>query len=150
MSVKVAVHPETGNIITPSVNNPEWGTIRVDSENTSFSGGIMNVSKRSAFIRGRIEHLEAAGFRAGQTLQGKIQKQESFKPFFVEGENGATKTQDPKINPSTGEVVLTNGKETFIQFEYVEDEKALDIWVGEDSAETSEEVKQALAKQAIG
>lgn len=149
MSVKVAKHPETGNIITPSTNNPEWGTIRVDSENKSFAGGILNVSKRSAFIRGKISDLESLGLREGQMLPGKIQKQESFQPFYVAGQNGATTTQNPKINPTTGEVVLTNGRETYLQFEYVEDPNAPDIWVNESPAEVAENAQEALAGQAI-
>ncbi len=140
-TVKVAVHPTTGLVITPSKKNPEWGTVRVDSENTSFSNGMMNVSKRSAFIRGRIEHLTARGLRGGQTLPGKIQKQESFNPFY-EG-------QSPKINPTTNEVVLTEGKETYLQFEYTEDVNALDIWVKETASEMAVDAQNALAEQAI-
>lgn len=141
MPVKVATHPVTGNVITPSENNPEWGTVRVDSENISFSNGMMNVSKRSAFIRGRVAHLELMKFRAGQTLKGKIQKQESFEPFY--------ENQPPKINPTTQEVVLTNGRETYLQFQYVEDENALDLWIAETPVEQEETAQEALAEQAL-
>ncbi len=141
MSVKVAVHPNTGLVITQSVNSPEWGTIRVDSENKSFSNGMLNISKRSAFIRGRMNDLEALGLRGGQTLAGKIQKQESFNPFY--------ENQPSKINPTTNEVVLTNGRETYLQFEYTEDDKALDLWVEETPQEKENEVQGALQQQAI-
>lgn len=141
MSVKVAKHPTSGEVITQSSNNPEWGTLRVDSENKSFENGILNVSKRSAFIRGRMVDLQAMGFRDGQVLQGKIQKQESFEPFY-DGQN-------PKINPSTNEVVLTNGKQSYIQFEYTEDTAKPDVWVGATSNEVSAEVADALAEQAV-
>lgn len=147
--VKIASHPTTGEVITPSSNNPEWGTIRVDSENKSFSNGMLNVSKRSAFIRGRVSDLQFLGFRAGQTIKGKIQKQESFKPFYVAGENGATRTQTPKINPTTKEVVLTNGRETYLQFEYTEDENALDIWIEETPSEVGANAQESVAGQAI-
>ncbi len=141
MSVKVTKHPTTGDVVTQSTKNPEWGTLRVDSENKSFSGGILNVSKRSAFIRGRMADLQAMNFRDGQVLQGKIQKQESFEPFY-EGQN-------PKINPTTNEVVLTNGKQSFIQFEYVEDPNTPDVWMGTTSNEVSKEVEDALKEQAV-
>ena len=141
MSVKVAKHPQTGEVITQSTRNPEWGTIRVDSENKSFENGILNISKRSAFIRGKMSDLQALGLREGQSLQGKIQKQESFEPFY-EGQN-------PKINPSTGDVVLKNGRETFLQFEYTENSDALDVWVGNTSTEVAENVQEALAEQAM-
>jgi len=139
--VKVVKHPTTGDVVTQSTKNPEWGTLRVDSENKSFSGGILNISKRSAFIRGRMADLQAMNFRDGQVLQGKIQKQESFEPFY-EG-------QDPKINPTTNQVILTQGKQSFIQFEYTEDANLPDVWVGNTSAEVSEQVKNALAEQAV-
>lgn len=141
MSVKVVKHPTTGEIITPSSNNPEWGTFRVDSENVSMNGGIVNVSRRSAFIRGKITDLQALGLRDGQVLSGKIQKQESFQPFW----DG----QSPKINPTSGETVLKNGRETFIQFEYTDDANAPDVWIGEDTTQVSENVQKALAEQAM-
>lgn len=127
--VKVIAHPTTGLVITPSTNNPEWGTFRVDSVQTSFENGIVNVQKRSAFVRGPLEVLNTLGLTAGKTLKGKIIKQESFTPFFVAGERGATRTQDPKINPSTGEVVLTEGRETFLQYVYTENLDAHDVWI---------------------
>lgn len=138
--VKVVKHPETGNVITVSTNNPEWGTVRVDSENKSFSGGILNISKRTAFIRGRVEHLEAMNFRDGQPLAGKIQKQESFEPFY--------ENQPPKINPTTGAEVLKNGKLTYLQFEYVEDPEALDLWIDATPTEVGAEAQEALQEQA--
>ena len=141
MSVKVAKHPTTGEVITQSTNNPEWGTIRVDSEHKSFEGGILNLSKRSAFIRGKMSDLKALSLKSGQVLSGKIQKQESFQPFF-EG-------QSPKINPSTGEVVLKNGRETYLQFEYTENMDAPDVFVGDTPAEVSADVQEALAEQAV-
>lgn len=141
MSVKVVKHPTTGEILTQSTKNPEWGTIRVDSVNKSFSGGVLNISKRTAFIRGRMSDLQSMGFINDQILPGKIQKQESFEPFYV--------GQDPKINPSTNEVVLTNGKQSYIQFQYVEDPNTPDVWVGSTSGEVSENVENALKEQAV-
>ena len=140
--VQVVKHPVTGLVITPSSNNPEWGTIRVDSENVSFTNGIMNVNRRTAFIRGRVEHLNMMKLTDGKKLPGKIQRQESFSPFY-EG-------QESKINPSTGEIIMTNGKESYIQFQYTEDPAALDLWVGDTSVEVSEDAEKALAAQALG
>jgi len=137
--VKVVAHPETGAVITVSKNNSQYGTIRLDSENVSLEGKFMNKSKRTAFIRGKVEDLQSLGYKAGQTLGGKIMKKESFSPFY-EG-------QRPKINPSNGEIILTNGEETFLDYTYTSDANALDIWVG--STNKVEEVVNALAEQAI-
>lgn len=139
--VKVVAHPETGAIITPSTKNLEWGTFRVDSENISMENGILNLSKRSAFIRGKIEQLNQLGLKAGQSLPGKIVKRESFEPFY-EG-------QPAKINPTTNEVVLTNGRPTYIEFVYSANAESPDVWVGQDTKAVSAEVANALDEQEI-
>ena len=139
--VKVSQHPETGAVITPSTNTPLFGTIRLDSEHKSMEKGFVNIQKRSAFVRGRIEDLNALGLKSGQSLPGKIIKRESFEPFY-EG-------QTSKINPSTGEIVLTNGRETYLEFVYTEDANATDQWVGANNAEVSAEVANALTEQTV-
>lgn len=140
--VKVVAHPETGNVITPSSNNPEYGTFRVDSENRSLENGFVNISKRSAFIRGRISDLEQLGLTAGKVLPGRIQKRESFDPFYDD--------QDPKINPTTGEVVLTDGKQTYLEFVYTSDAKAPDVWVNSSTPEEqTANAQQTLESQQM-
>lgn len=130
-ATKVIAHPETGVVVTQNVNNPEYGTIRVDSETITFSqDGFMNKSRRTAFIRGEYKLLLSLGLKDGMSLPGKIIKKESYQPFF-EGQN-------PKINPSTGEVVLTNGRETYLQFVYTEDVNASDVFITEKAEVVSD------------
>lgn len=145
--VTVGTHPTTGLVITPGTKNPEWGAIRVDSVHKSMKGGILNVQKRSAFVRGKLEDLNSLGLNAGKVLPGVIFKKESFEPFYVAGENGATKTQEPKINPTNNEVVLTNGKPTYIEYEYDETGLANDVWVGETPEEMATKMREELASQ---
>lgn len=142
-TVKVIAHPTTGQVITPSTKNPEWGTFRVDSEHKSFEKGILNIQKRSAFIRGKISDLSALNLREGQVFSGQIIKRESFEPFYV--------GQDPKIYPSgekMGQPVLTNGKETYFEYVYTEDTAAVDQWVGQTSTELSTATQAAMEEQA--
>jgi hypothetical protein len=139
--VKVAQHPATGAVITPSTNNPEFGTIRLDSEHKSMEKGYLNIQKRSAFVRGKLEELNALGLKSGQSLPGKIIKRESFEPFYD--------NQGPKINPTTAEIILTNGRETYLEFVYTEDANSTDQWVGSNSAEVSAEVENALTEQTV-
>lgn len=137
-TVKVVKHPTTGNIVTVG-SNPEYGTIRVDSETVSFSNGYMNKSRRTAFIRGRVSDLKSMNFEDGQRMIGIIQRQESFSPFY----DGQT----PKINPSTSEVILKDGKEVYFQDVYLEDTNApKNIWV---TQEAEVEAQNALASQAV-
>ena len=141
MSVKVVAHPATGAVVTPSTKNPAWGTFRVDTENVSMENGMFNKSKRSAFIRGKIEDLNSAGLTVGKVLPGKIIKRERFEPFY-EG-------QPAKINPSSGEIMLTNGMETYIEFVYTQDANASDHWVDQAPASVNANAENALAEQAV-
>ena len=104
-TVTVVAHPTTGAIITPSSNNPEWGTVRVDAQSVEFNNGIMNTRNRTAFIRGEIKNLKQMFTRAGQVLQGKIIKETSSEPFYA--------GQNPVINPQTGVLVMRNGAEFY-------------------------------------
>lgn len=140
--VKVGVHPETKAVITRNPNKPEFGTIRLDFRTHTLNGGYSAQNNRSAFIHGRMEDLESFGLVEGQELVGKIIKKESFVPFY-EG-------QQAKINPSTGETVLTDGRPTYIDFQYTEDPKAQDVWIDEDVAvETAEVVTNEVAAQDL-
>jgi hypothetical protein len=123
--VKVVAHPETGAIFTVGTNNPAWCVMRVDSQAVVMNNGIMDIQKRTAFVRMKTEVSEVLGYKAGQILPGKIVKTESFAPFY--------ENQPAKINPSTGEVVLTQGRPTFIQMTYTMDANAQDTFISEDA-----------------
>ena len=131
--VTVVAHPTTGEVITKSTSKPDFGTIRVDSETKSFENGFINVSKRTAFLRGKLVDLESLGLTAGSKLPGQIVRQESFNPFFTAGENGAIKTQEPKINSTTKEVVLKDNRPVYMQQVFTQDLDASPYqWLGEE------------------
>lgn len=141
MPVKVVAHPVSNLVITPSATKPEYGTFRVDSEQKTFINGFMNNSKRSAFIRGKIVDLNTLGLTAGKVMPGQIIKEESFSPFYD--------NQSPKINPTTAEVVLKDGRESYIQYVYTTDMSASDTWIGETNVVLSAEAQNALASQQV-
>ncbi len=114
-------HPTTNLVITPSANNPEWGTVRLESEQVTFANNVMNKNKRVAFIRGEIKNLEQVFKSAEQPFSGKIIYRNSFTPLY-EGHK-------PKINPTTKEAVLTDGKLSYMESIYTEDMNAHDYWV---------------------
>lgn len=107
----VAVHPTTGAVVTESTKKPGWGRIRLDFEYTSFSNGIIGAKKNSAFLSGKLEDL--AQFKVGQRIPGIVQRQTSFRVFWV--------GQEPVINPETREVALKNGKEYYQNNVFMED-----------------------------
>ena len=118
--VTLMSHPTTALVITPSTKTVGFGTIRLESEQTVFNNGFMSVSKRTAFIRGKITDLEQVFKTAGQVFPGKIVYKNSFAPLY-EGHK-------PKINPTTKEPVLTDGKMTYFESIYTEDSNAVDFW----------------------
>lgn len=138
--VTVVKHPESGEVITKSSKNPEYGTIRVDALTVSMEKGFLNKSNRSAFIRGKVSDLESLGLKDGSKISGKIIKRESFKPFYP--------GQSPKINPTTGEILLKDEKETYIEFVYTEDLSSCDTWVGETTFVADAQVAEAIQAQA--
>lgn len=149
--VKVVAHPETNAIITPSTKTEGFGTIRLDSVHKSFEGGFLNVSRRTAFIRGRMEDLEGLGLKAGQALQGKILKKESFSPFY-EGQVAKQYPEGAIVNGIAvgGQSVLTNGRETYLQYEYTADPNAVDLWVGETPEGVAQNVETSMQEQNSG
>ena len=145
MSVKVVAHPETGSIITPT-SKEGFGTVRLDSVEIVFSGNFTSKQKRTAFITGEIDVLEMVFKTDGQSVPGKIIKLESFEPFYA--------GQSPKIYPSdhanAGQPVLTEGKETYLRFEYTRDMSAEDRFIRSSVEENSEvNAESAVGAQAI-
>ena len=78
---------------------------------------------------------------AGKMMPGQIIKEESFSPFY--------ENQSPKINPTTAEVVLKDGRESYLQYVYTTDMNATDTWKGESTVELSTETQNALAAQTV-
>lgn len=138
--VTLKSHPTTNAIITPSANNPEWGTVRLESEQTTFANNVMNKSTRCAFIRGEIKNLEQVFKKVGQTFPGKIIYKQSFEPMY-EGHKA-------KINPRTQELVLTDGKPTYFESVYTEDSSAVDYWV-KQTVEAPANLQENLQEQAV-
>ena len=97
------VNPETRTLFTVG-NNPEWCSIRVESSVLENDEGFWTLKTRVAKIRLQVvlakAMIEKGLLKDGLELpvKGKIIVKESFDPFY-EG-------QQPKINPSTGELVL--------------------------------------------
>lgn len=137
-TVTVVAHPATGEIITKSSNNPEWGTVRVDAQSVEFNNGIMNTKSRTAFIRGEIKNLSQVFTRNGQILQGKIVKETSSEPFYA--------GQKPVINPTTGEIVMKNGAEFYQNYVFTTNLSESDREVTAQTATTAAPSNVATAE----
>lgn len=117
--VTVGLHPETKAIWTINENKPDYSTMRVDQGIITMENGFLNKSKRSDFITVKTEFIKELGYTANTTFPGQIVRLESSEPQF-EG-------QLPKINPTTKEEVLVNGKNVYFQDIYTEDLTTKDI-----------------------
>jgi hypothetical protein len=129
-SVKITTCKKDSNeILGISTNNPEYGYIRVE-ENGGLSfgnGGWLNSSSKTALIKGKTADLKTFiqknNVKVGFEVPGQIVIMEQHTPFYA--------GQQPKVNPSTGEVlyVTVNGVKTPIyrQTEFTQDMTRQDI-----------------------
>ena len=142
-SPKITKHPETGAIITPNSNKPEYGSVRVDQEVKTFTNGFLNRTNRVAFIGGRLEDLNKMGYKDGQKLPGKIVVKEQLEPFYP--------GQDPKINPETDEVLTQGGHPIYRNTYYTENINEQDMLLSHDTVEetvdSEEEVHQTIDEE---
>ena len=129
-SVKITTkNNQSQEILGVSNNNPDYGYIRVEStgEVTFGTGGWLNSATRTALIKGKTSDLKTFiqknNVTLGYEMPGKIVIMEQTTPFY-EG-------QQPKINPSTSEVlyVTVNGVKSPIyrQTEFTQDMSREDV-----------------------
>jgi len=107
MQDKVTIEPdESGSIIRISINNPEFGYVRVTQESVSFTAnGWVKKAARGALIHGTVEDLKSIGIAKLKTLPGKIYILESTDPF-----NTKDPDRDLKIAGDTGVVCCSHGE----------------------------------------
>lgn len=129
MNVKVAAHPVTGLVFTPSTNplKPDWGKMRVDSTSITYKGNLLVESNRSAFIAMKQSTFEKMKFVVGMSLKGIIQRKLAFIPFYEKADGNP---QEPVSKGPGGDVVLMNGAPYFQDYEYNEDPTVkADVWI---------------------
>lgn len=114
---------DSTEILGISTNNPDYGYIRVEENSglTFGNGGWLNSSSKTALIKGKTADLklfiQKNNVKVGFEVPGQIVIIEQTTPFYA--------GQQPKVNPSTGEVlyVTVNGVKTPIyrQTEFTQD-----------------------------
>lgn len=121
--VKVAINSKNNQVFTvkdaPSSDGKTYGFYIVDETRVSLEGGFYRSSRRTATIT--VDESINPGWKAGHCLNGQIVVEESHTPFY-EG-------QAPKINPSTKEVVMVNGRKVYRQSRYTDDLTAKDVLI---------------------
>lgn len=118
-------------LIKVSENKPEWGSVMVTQTTFVANNGIVNERKRTSYFRAELKTLkalESLGYLAeGADLNASgvnqiIARKETYEPQY-EG-------HQPKVNPSTGEVILVNGRNVYLN-DYVAPASTEDILISE-------------------
>ena len=126
----VKAHPTTGKIVTyfESEKGDTYGKVRVDQRAPVISNGFMSFANRSAFIT--MDEKTAKDMETilkeeqPYPIAGKVVVRESLEPFY-EG-------QEPKINPSTNEVITHLGAPVYRDTDFVFDLEAEDTLLATD------------------
>ena len=137
---KVIVTTDTlGNVIGISTKNPEYGYIRVEQQAKQISeGGWFKFVKRSALIKGKVEDLRAADFKAGEEIPGKIVIRESFEPV-----NPANTDQGLKIAGDTGVICRVEDQPIYRDAYYTTQMEAEDCFIAHTNTDEIREVQAA-------
>ena len=128
-----------GNVIGISVNNPEYGYVRVEQSVTQISeAGWLKPVRRSALIKGKVEDLAQAGFVEGHELSGKIIVKESLTPFNPENPD-----KDLKVAGATGVICRIDDQPIYRQTFFTSNQDAYDDLITHDNTEEIREVQKA-------
>ena len=133
----VVANKNTGDVVTMrTITNKdgearEVGVVMVQSKSLSGLGALARVSTRTAFITLEADALEFLGdsLKDGQPFpqEGKIVIEETLTPYVRK--DGST--QEPKINPTTEEVITYQGQPVYRNSFFSEDINQSDIFLKE-------------------
>lgn len=135
----VIPHKETGMLITMreitdsrTGDKREVGTVMVQSKSLSGLGALARVSTRTAFITLEADAIEFLGDSLKPNkpfpVDGKIVIEETLEPYVKS--NGDT--QEPKINPTTGETITHMGAPVYRNMYFTENLDQQDVYLTTD------------------
>lgn len=143
---KVKVCAFEGKVVVPNANNPEYGSIRVEQNVTSFNGGFMETKKRSAFLNGKTEELKAwaasNGITEGSLIDGHIAIKESLEPIISERPDFGY-----KLAGDTGVVCKVDGQPIYRQSIFSQTEQD-DTLLEHDNGDEIKLAQERLAEEA--
>lgn len=140
MNKVLVLADQDGCVVNVYENNPEYGYVRV--EQTTFSinhKGWLKNSKRTAFIKGKVDDLVAADFQRDQELPGKIIVMESLFPFNLENPE-----KDLKIAGDTGIVCRIDDQPIYRQTFYTTNMNAQDELIMHTNTDEIKEVQASI------
>jgi hypothetical protein len=148
-NVIIVANPNSGNVVTERIvkdkdgNTSTLGVIQVQQKALTGTDIVGGVSKRTAFITLNEEALEFVDdylVDGGVWPQdGKLVIEETLKPWVSKD---GKKRQEPKINPSTQEVITYQGKPVYRNTFFTTDLNAKDIFLKESKPQHAEAVTE--------
>tara|TARA_R110000851_G_scaffold151564_1_gene292804 strand:+ start:124 stop:597 length:474 start_codon:yes stop_codon:yes gene_type:complete len=139
--VLVKENPNNGLLVTmkdakdASGKAIQLGTIRVEQVVVSVTRGYVNVSKRSAFLTLREEQLSALApllVKDGAfPVPGKLVVTETLTPYVSKSTG---KVQDPKMNPTTKQVITYQGQPVYMNTDFESNLNAQDTFLRDTPA----------------
>tara|TARA_R110000822_G_scaffold227017_2_gene359699 strand:- start:2680 stop:3162 length:483 start_codon:yes stop_codon:yes gene_type:complete len=124
------------NPVTLKKETREVGVVMVQSKSLSGLSALGRVSTRTAFITlesSAIDFLlETGSLQDGKPFPhaGKICIEETLTPYVKKDGN----TQDPKINPTTGQIITYQGKPVYRNSFFSEDVNQADVFLKESAS----------------
>jgi hypothetical protein len=132
------VPDEYDNIIHTSINNPEYGYIKLEQNSPTIKNSWLNFNKRVTLLKGKIEDLHRLQYNKDTILPGKIVIKESLKPF-----NPNNPDVDLKIAGSTGVICRVDDEPIYRQTFYTTNVNEQDILVQHTNTDEIREVMEA-------
>ena len=144
--VRILANSKTGQIVnmrtitdkqTGEIQNV--GSVMVQSKTLAGFSGIARVQTRTAYVTLPEEALDMIGDQlidgAVFPFDGKIVVEETLTPYI---KKDGTK-QEPKINPSTNEVITYQGQPVYRNTYFTEDLNAQDVFLKDSNVSTPSE-----------
>lgn len=131
------------SVIMISQNNPESASVMLRSEIlTSNDQGFLQKEVRIGLLKGKTADLKALNLIEGQDISAimpvKLIVKEAFEPFYA--------GQEPKKNPSNGEIVTSGGAPVYRQTIVVSESSAeADVKLATDRIEVAATAAQPAA-----
>lgn len=133
-AIKVTANEE-GNVVNVSLNNPEYGYIRIAQKTSSFNAdGWLKTEDRSFLFKGPLEDLQSVGLQAGDIIPGNLVRVETLNPESEEAK--------PKVAGDTGVICKKNGQPIYSSIKYDQSGTDVDQLIAHDNRE---EIIAALA-----
>lgn len=138
MNTVIVTADNLGNVLGISQNNPDYGYVRVEQFVMEYDeSGWLQKKTRSALIKGKVADLQLMGYKAGQTLPGRIVVKESLTPF------GGDAMRNLKYAGKTGVVCTLDDQPIYRDTYYTPNPDTQDVFVPHNNGEQIREAQRA-------